>query len=115
MNWTPVKTQARQIAAEVYGELTDTEAAALRWALVLAETEDEREAQNREAAGVVEWLHENNAAALYGDAVIDRMNDRAGYDLFGAMARKTPERIAWEQEYLKKREAETAKRRKERP
>ena len=65
--WQRIK--AKSFACDVYGEeLTDAEAAALRWALELAETEDEREAQNREAAAINDWLQADNSAALYGDA-----------------------------------------------
>ena len=53
--WQRIK--AKSFACDVYGEeLTDAEAAALRWALELAETEDEREAQAREAAAINDWL-----------------------------------------------------------
>ena len=62
--WQRIK--AKSFACDVYGEeLTDAEAAALRWALELAETEDEREAQNREAAAINDWLRADNAAGLY--------------------------------------------------
>ena len=64
--WQRIK--AKSFACDVYGEeLTDAEAAALRWALELAETEDEREAQNREAAAITDWLQANNAAGQYGE------------------------------------------------
>ena len=37
--------------------------------------------------------------------VIQRLNGGAGYDLFSAMATKSPARLQWEKEYLQKREA----------
>ena len=48
-------------------------------------------------------IHNYIVAAEAGDAYIDRLNNSAGYDVFTAMATKTPERIAWEREYLAKR------------
>ena len=41
------------------------------------------------------------------DAIINRLNCNAGYDVFGAMATKSPERVQWEQEYLARRKAQT--------
>ena len=62
-----------------------------------------------EAQEIDNWLQSDNAAPLYGDATIDRFNNRAGYNLFGAMATMSPERIAWEQKYLAKRKAHIEK------
>lgn len=46
-------------------------------------------------------------ADLTQDPTVQRLNRRVGYDIFTALATKSPERVKWEQEYLEKRRRNT--------
>ena len=50
-----------------------------------------------------EWLDADT------DPALDRLNKSAGYDVVTAICTKSPERLAWEAEYLAKRTAHVQK------
>ncbi|MFZ5589606.1 MAG: hypothetical protein ACOY4M_08235 [Pseudomonadota bacterium] len=99
------KDYLSRLPAAIYNNNLDIYTAALN--RMDAEIDSAIEMAEEEEKAYRLYLEQERVKSPDNDPAVLRLNKVAGYDLFGALARKSPERIKWEQEYLKKRREKT--------